>query len=340
VPVPDDLTGQLRAHADHWHSLVGLTDPQAAELIRQHRIDILVDLALHTAHNRLLVFARKPAPVQVTYLAYAGSSGLHTMDYRLSDPFLDPPEVDESVYTEQTYRLAQSYWCYQPMETPPVALVPALKAGHLTFGCLNNFCKVSEPTLQTWARLLQAVPAAQLLLHAAEGNHRQRTAGVLQRLGIDPQRLHFVSRVPLSEYQELYGQIDIALDPFPYGGRTTTCDALWMGVPVVSLAGKTAVGRGGLSILSNIGLPELVANSEEEYVRIALELANDLPRLDHLRLTLRRRMEASPLMDAPRYARNIEAAYRAMWRRWCAGMGMTHSTGSGQATDKRGPNGR
>jgi len=317
VPVPDDLTRQLHARADHWHSLVGLSDRQAADLIQRHQIDILVDLALHTTRSRLLIFARKPAPVQVTYLAYAGSSGLRTMDYRLSDPFLDPPEVEASAYSEQTFRLAQSYWCYQPMKSPPLAPVPAMKAGHITFGCLNNFCKVSEPALQTWVRLLQAVPGAQLLLHAPEGTHRQRTADLLQGMGIDPRRLRFVGRVPLSEYLQLYGQIDIALDPFPYGGGTTTCDALWMGVPVVSLAGKMAVGRGGLSILSNIGLPELVADSEEKYVRLALELAGDLPRLDNLRANLRDRMQASPLMDAPRFTRDIETAYRTLWQCWC-----------------------
>jgi protein O-GlcNAc transferase len=317
VPVPDAMTLQLRAHADQWHSLVGLSDEQAAALIRDHQIDILVDLALHTAHNRLLVFARKPAPVQVTYLAYAGSSGLRTMDYRLSDPFLDPPGMDQSAYSEQTIRLPQTYWCYQPVHTPPIAPLPALGAGHITFGCLNSFRKVNEPVLEIWTRLLRAVPQARLLLHAAEGTHRQRTADLLLKLGIDPRRLRFVGKVPLPEYVQLYGQIDIALDPFPYGGGTTTCDALWMSVPVISLRGNTAVGRAGLSLLSNIGLPELVAQTPEEYVRIAADLANDLPRLRALRSSLRTRMEQSPLMDAPRFARDVEAAYRTMWRQWC-----------------------
>jgi predicted O-linked N-acetylglucosamine transferase (SPINDLY family) len=162
------------------------------------------------------------------------------------------------------------------------------------------------------------VPGAKLLLHAAEGSHRQRSAELLQRLGINPRRLRFVGKVPLSEYLNLYGQIDIALDPFPYGGGITTCHALWMGVPVVSLRGETAVGRAGLSLLSNIGLPDLVAHTKGEYVQLATALANDLPRLLHLRSTLRERMAASPLMNAPRFARDIEAAYREMWRRWCA----------------------
>jgi len=323
VPAPDDLTRQLRTQADQWYSLVGLTDQQAAELIRQNQIDILVDLALHTAHNRLLIFARKPAPVQVTYLAYAGSSGLSTMDCRLSDPYLDPPGVNESAYSEQTIRLPHSFWCYDPPECGDIVTtsLPANTNNFITFGCLNDFRKVSEPTLETWARLLQAVPEAQLLLHAVEGTHRQRTADLLKKFGGDPRRLRFVGWVPLSRYLQLHQRFDIALDPFPFGGGATTCDALWMGVPVVSLAGKTAVGRGGLSILSNIGLPELVANTNEDYVKIATNLANDLPRLAHLRNTLRARMEQSPLMDAPRFARSIESAYREMWRKWCAKQG-------------------
>jgi protein O-GlcNAc transferase len=271
------------------------------------------------AYSRLLVFARKPAPVQVTYLAYCSTTGLETIDYRLSDPYLDPPGGDESCYSEQTIRLPETYWCYQmSLATPEVGPLPAAESDHITFGCLNNFCKVSEPTLAAWAKLLRAIPNARLLLHAYEGTHRQRVQERLEREGIEPKRVRFAGLRPSREYFDLYQQIDIALDTFPYGGGTTTCDALWMGVPVVSLVGKTAVGRGGLSILSNVGLPELVACSEEEYVRIASELARDLARLSNLRSTLRQRMERSPLMDAPRFAPNIEAAYREMWRKWCA----------------------
>ncbi len=321
VPVPDARTGQLRAQADHWHSIVGLNDEQAATLIREHQIDILVDLALHTAHHRLLVFARKPAPVQLTYLAYAGSSGLSTMDYRLSDPFLDPPDAIESHDSEQTLRLPRTYWCYQPVESPPVTPLPAHTAGHITFGCLNNFPKVSGPALETWTRLLQVMPDAQLLLLAPEGSARRRIREFLEQAGVDPRRLRFVERAPLSTYLQMFAQIDIALDPFPYGGGTTTCDALWMGVPVVSLAGQTAVGRGGGSILSNIGLPELVARTKEEYVQIASNLARNIPHLDHLRMTLRDRMQASPMMDAPQFTRDVEQAYRTIWSHWCAQQG-------------------
>jgi predicted O-linked N-acetylglucosamine transferase (SPINDLY family) len=315
---PDGITERCRAQADVWRDVFRLSDEQVAHAIRQDQVDILVDLTMHMANNRLLVFARKPAPVQVTYLAYCGTTGLGTMDYRLTDPYLDPPGRDERFYCEQSVRLRETYWCYRPpIETPPVNALPALEAGQVRFGSLNNFCKVTPPVLATWSRLLQAVPGSRLLLHAHAGSHRDRIRTLLAEQGISAQRLEFVDSLPTLEYFDVYRRIDMALDPFPYGGGTTTCDALWMGVPVVSLAGQTAVGRGGVSILSNIGLPELIAETPEQYVRIAVELAQDLSRLSRLRATLRDRMQASPLMDAPRFARNVEAAYRDMWERWC-----------------------
>jgi protein O-GlcNAc transferase len=317
---PDAITQQLRSCVDAWRDIAWLSDDQLADLIRQDRIDILVDLSMHSGHNRLLVFARKPAPVQVSYLAYCASTGLQTIDYRLSDPFMDPVGMDESIYSERTIRLPETYWCYQPYTgTPPVGPLPAQQRGNITFGCLNNFCKVSDSTLLTWAQLLRAVPNSGLLLHAKSGSQRQRVADLLEREGIDPARIKFAGHLPLNDYLALYGQIDIALDTFPFGGGTTSCDALWMGVPVVSLAGKTAVGRGGLSILSNLGLAELAADSPESYIRIASELARDLPRLNNLRSTLRQRMLESPLMDAKRFASNVEMAFREMWNNWVQG---------------------
>ncbi len=301
-----------------WRNIRGLSDEEIANAIRQDQIDILVDLTMHMADNRLLVFARKPAPVQLTYLAYCGTTGLDTMDYRLTDPFLDPPRQTGQLYSEQSIHLPQTYWCYQPVvEAPSLNELPPLKAGHVTFGCLNNFCKVTAPTLAAWRSLLQAVPQSRLLLHAQVGGHRDLAASFFAQRNISPDRLIFVRKVSTAEYMSTYQRIDMALDPFPYGGGTTTCDALWMGVPVVSLAGQTAMGRAGVSILSNVGLPELVAGDSEQYVAIAAALAQDLPRLSELRATLRDRMQASPLMDAPSFARNIEAAYREMWKRWC-----------------------
>ncbi|MGA2441807.1 MAG: tetratricopeptide repeat protein [Tepidisphaeraceae bacterium] len=315
---PDRLTGLLRGHARQWRNTLGLTDERAAQLIREDQIDVLVDLTMHTAENRMLLFARKPAPVQVSYLAYCSTTGLETMDYRLTDPHLDPPGMNDAYYSEKSVRLPETDWCYPLHEqSPEVAPPPALSAGQVTFGCLNNFCKVSAQTLDLWIKLLRATPKSHLILHAKEGSHRQRVWDLLERHGIDRRRLKFVGKVPLSEYFMRYEQIDVGLDPFPYNGGTTTCDALWMGVPVVTLAGRTGVGRAGVSILANIGLPELIAQTPEQYVQIATDLAKDLPRLAELRRTLRARMQASALMDAPRFARNVETAYRQMWRNWC-----------------------
>jgi predicted O-linked N-acetylglucosamine transferase (SPINDLY family) len=317
VGAPDDITDRLRAHTHHWRSIAGMSDQKAAGLIRDDRIDILVDLALHTAGNRLFVFAQKPAPVQITYLAYAGSSGLSTMDYRLSDPYIDPPGGDESVYSEKTYRLPETYWCYAPVSHPPPHPPPSLRNGFTTFGCFNSFFKVNDGVLGAWAKLLETLPDSKLILHAHPGSHRQRLLDSMQQRGIDPGRISFVGRLSIEAYFEQYRQIDIALDTFPFGGGTTSCDALWMGVPLVTLVGERAVGRGGLSILSNIGLPDLAATSSDQYVQIAAALASNLARLSELRVGLRERMQNSPLMDAPRFARNIEAAYRDMWRNWC-----------------------
>lgn len=319
VPVPDAMTEQLRSHTDQWRTVFGISDSNLAELIRRDQIDILVDLSMHTANNRLLVFARKPAPVQVSYLAYCSTTGLDTIEYRLSDPHLDPPGTDESIYCEKTIRLPRTYWCYDGVFNPPhFSDLPALSRGTITFGCLNNFCKVSKSVLDTWTRILRDVPDSHFLLSAPEGSHRQRILDLLNRQGVASARVQFVARQRPGEYFRLYDQIDIALDTFPFCGGTTTCDALWMGVPAVILAGKTAVGRAGVSILSNVGLPELIADSQQDYARLAVELAGDLPRLKELRGTLRHRLQDSPLADGPGFARDVEAAYRQMWRAWCA----------------------
>jgi len=319
VRVPDGLTEKLKSHTRGWRSIVGVPDQDAAELIRNDRIDILVDLAMHSSDNRLLVFARKPAPVQVTYLAYAGGTALDTIDYRLTDRYLDPDPANDCHYMEKSFHLAGTYWCYlSTTSAPPVNPLPALTTQSVTFGCLNDFSKVSPPALETWATLLLTVPHSRLLLHSPIGGHRDGLLAFLRDRGIAPGRIEFLERVSPSQYFAAHHRIDIALDPFPYAGGTTTCDALWMGVPVVTLAGQTAVGRAGVSILSNVGLPELIAQSTQEYIQIAAALAGDLPRLSNLRATLRQRMESSPLMDAPAFARAIEDAYRTMWQTWCA----------------------
>jgi protein O-GlcNAc transferase len=325
VRFPDELTRRLQGHVTNWRSTARLSDAEVAAQIREDRIDILVDLAMHSAGNRLRVFARKPAPVQVTYLAYCSTTGLDAIDWRITDPFLDPPEDgdSETLYAERSLRLGHScYWCYQPpidTDCPGVGPLPALDGGRTTFGCLNDFSKIGRPLLETWCRLLAMVPRSQLVLHAPPGSAREGARAVFAQAGVDPGRLQFLDRVPLAQYLAAHGNIDVALDPFPYGGGRTTCDALWMGVPVVSLTGRTAVGRGGTGILSNLGLSELVARTADEYVAIAARLGTDLPRLAQLRSGLRQRMERSPLMDRAGFARAMEAAYRQMWREYCGG---------------------
>jgi predicted O-linked N-acetylglucosamine transferase (SPINDLY family) len=309
----DHLTERTRKCADLWREINRMSDADATELIRGDAIDILIDLTMHMERNRLPVFARKPARVQATYLAYCSTTGLDAIDFRITDPHLDPPDATDSHYSERSIWLPQTYWCYQPaIAANATHELPARQLGYITFGCLNNFCKVTPAVLSVWATLMLKVPHSRLSLHCREGSHRQRVLEQFNLSGVDSDRITFVPPVALSDYFKLYNAIDIALDPFPCNGGTTTCDALWMGVPIVSLAGRTAVSRAGLSILSNLGLGELVARSQEPYVTIASDLANDLDRLAKLRSTLRGRMESSPLMDAPRFARNFEAALLQM----------------------------
>jgi predicted O-linked N-acetylglucosamine transferase (SPINDLY family) len=319
VTAPDELTRQLQDLVDSWRDVARLTDEQLAACIRQDQIDLLVDLTAHMSRNRLLTFARKPAPVQVTYLAYCSTTGLYAIDYRLTDPYLDPPNQPRDYYSETSIWLPETYWYYRPLiEAPAIRSAPAIGTEQITFGCLNNFSKVTPPVLAVWRDVLTAMPDASLVLHAHRGPHRDRVHAFFGERGIAPERVAFVGYASFPEYLQLYDQIDIGLDPFPYGGGTTTCDALWMGVPVISQAGRTAVSRAGLSILSNAGLPELVARTPREYVRLAVELARDRDRLADLRSSLRQRLQRSPLMDGSRFAANLQAAFRSMWRAWCA----------------------
>jgi predicted O-linked N-acetylglucosamine transferase (SPINDLY family) len=312
----DATTTQFQALADIWRDVAADSDERIAQIIRDDKIDILVDLTLHMEGNRLLVLARKPAPVQVTFGGYPGTTGLETIDYRLTDPHLDPPGTDE-FYSEQSIRLPDCFWCYDPKQSDvPVNALPGLGGGGITFGCLNNFCKVNESVLAAWSAILRDCPGSRMIILAGAGKHRERTVAAL---GVEPDRVEFVEHCPREQYLKLHHRIDIVLDTFPYNGHTTSCDALWMGVPVVSLIGQTAVGRGGLSILSNINLAGLAATTPQHYIRIATELGTDLSRLSALRAGLRGGMLASPLTDAKRFAANIESTYRQMWRRWCQG---------------------
>jgi protein O-GlcNAc transferase len=315
----DDLTAWFREHADGWRTIAGMTDEQVVNQVQSDTIDILVDLSLHMAGNRLTVFARKPAPVQVTFAGYPSGTGLSAIDYRLTDPYLDPIGVNDRFYREQSIRLPHSFWCFDPTSKEPAVspLPAAARGGRVTFGCLNNFCKVNEPLLQLWAAVLRAVPNSTVLLLAPRGSSRDRVSEVLEHDGIERSRIEFADRQPRESYLKLYDRVDVVLDTLPYNGHTTTLEGLWMGVPVITRVGKLAVSRAGLSQLSNTGLAALAADTDEAFVQIATTLASDIPRLEQLRSTLRYRMSGSPLTNAKSFTCDIEKAYRDVWRRWC-----------------------
>lgn len=319
---PDAVTKRLQALADHWRDIARLSDEEAARIIRADGIDILVDLAGHTAGNRLLIFARKPAPIQVAYLGYPNTRGLTEIDYWLSDTYADPAGTTEHYFVEEVVRLPRGFNCYRPPpDSPEVGPLPALRAGNITFGSFNNVTKISKPIIACWAKILMGVPGARLLLKAralSDEQTRDRLRQAFAAHGIAPQHIDMIGRVGSSaEHLALYNRVDIGLDTFPYNGHTTTCEALWMGVPVVTLAGQTHAGRVGVSLLSHLGLPELVAESPEAYAAIAVALANDLEHLRTLRQGLRTQLQRSPLMDAVSFTRTLEAAYREMWTKYC-----------------------
>jgi protein O-GlcNAc transferase len=321
VARPDTVTAQLQGLADHWLMTVGLSDDELAERIRVDGIDILVDLAGHTAHNRLLVFARKPAPVQVTWLGYPNTTGLKAIDYRLVDAVTDPAGNADACASETLVRLAGGFLCYAgSKDAPEPADPPCLRTGTVTFGSFNNPAKASTATFDAWARLLTRLPEARLLLKGksfADATTRALFIARLGERGVASQRVELVAWAPSSvAHLTLYDRIDIALDPFPYNGTTTTCEALWMGVPVVTLRGDRHAGRVGASLLSYSGLTDWIAGSVEDYVEIAVALAGNPGHLLDLRRSLRPRLAASPLCDNKAFASHIEAAFRTMWQRW------------------------
>ncbi len=322
VRQPDTATERLQGLGDKWQNIVHMADDRVADLVREDGVDILVDLAGHTAHNRMLVFARKPAPVQVTYLGYPNTTGLATIDYRLTDAWADPPGKTKKFHVEELVRLPGGFLCYQPpWDSPEVAELPARTTGHITFGCFNNSTKVNAEVVAVWSRILRALPDARLIMKAyqlGDAWTRQYFVELFEQGGVSPARLELLEPMEsIADHLRTYNQIDIGLDPFPYNGTTTTCDALWMGVPVIVLAGNTHASRVGTSLLSNAGLPQLIAQTTESYLELAVELANDRERLYRLRSELRDKMRHSPLTDAKRFARNVESAYRTMWERWC-----------------------
>lgn len=314
----DAWTERYQERAAVFREIWSLDDAAAAELIRADGIDVLVDLSMHSSRPRPLLFARKPAPIQLSWLAYVGTTGNDAMDYRLSDPFLDPESSELLPYTERTWRLPRSFWCFHPLSNvPPPGALPAQRNGYVTFGSLASFCKVNEPTLALWADVLNAVPGSKLVLHAPPGHTRARAAAVFERHGVAPSRLEFLPHQRRDDYLGTYARLDLCLDALPYCSLTNTLDAAYCGAPTLTLVGDTAVGRAGLSVASNLQLPQLVARDRQGFVASAQALASDLDGLAGLRASLRSKLEASPLMDAAGFARDLEAAYRGMWREWC-----------------------
>ncbi len=315
---PDAATRRFQALANGWHDIRGLADEEAAQLVRLQEIDILVDLTGHASENRLPLFGRRPAPLQVTYCGYPCTTGMQAIQYRLTDQWADPPGLTERLHTETLVRLPHGFLCYvPPAEAPEVGPLPARVTGHVTFGSFNALPKVRPATVAAWAEVLRQVPGSRMILKAAgltDPEPRGRILELFAGQGIQEPRLELVAAVPsFAHHLGLYNRIDLALDTFPYHGTTTTCEALWMGVPVVVLAGATHLSRVGVSLVGRVGLAHLAADSEAAYIDRAVALASDLERLASLRAGLRRRMAASPLTDPVRFTRELEEAYRRMW---------------------------
>ena len=319
VARPDRYTKHLVAEVEHWVTIHGMDDADVAERIRSDGIDILVDLAGHTGNNRLKVFAAKPAPVQVAWVGYPETRGLEAVDYRISDAVLDP-EGSERFSTEKLIRLPQSFCWRSRFEAGPVQAPPVTRTGYITFGSLNQLHKMTRQVIEAWARVLRTEPRSRLFLVAsalANPSVGERVAACFAEEGIGRDRLVLASTVPAPDHLALYNQIDIGLDPFPFNGHTTSCEAMWMGVPVVTLCGDRRASRTGASMLTVIGLPELIAATADAYVEIAVSLAHDLDRLAALRAGMRERLQTSPLCDVEAMTRAVETAYRRAWRRWC-----------------------
>ncbi|CAG0965394.1 partial protein O-GlcNAc transferase, partial [Rhodocyclaceae bacterium] len=314
----DATTDRIAATADHWVPCAELGDDELAERIRSDGIDLLVDLAGHTALNRLPVFARKPAPVQATWLGYPATTGLAAMDYRITEENLDPAGMTEAFHTETLLRLPSSA-AFRPAEdSPPVNDLPALGTGGLVLASLNNLVKINGEVIRVWARILAALPGAQLMLgNATDAGTARHLVGAFAAAGVAADRLILHPKLSMADYLALHHRIDLALDPFPYNGGTTSCHSLWMGVPVVTLAGRCTASRYGVALMEGLGLGEFVAPTEDAYVARVLQLAGNLPRLNAIRQSLRQRIAANLDRDPQRLTRHLEAAYRDIWKRWC-----------------------
>jgi predicted O-linked N-acetylglucosamine transferase (SPINDLY family) len=310
----DAMTARLKGYPDHWRETTGQSDAIVAELIQKDRIDILVDLAGHTSENRMKLFALRPAPIQITWLGYPDTTGLTQMDYRITDSIADPPGPADQLHTEKLIRIEGGCWAYRPpADAPAVMPTPALVNGNITFGSFNNLPKVTPTVLKTWASILQSVPNSRLILKALALHSQAAMANVMRPLteaGIAANRIEALAWTPATtSHLELYSRIDIALDTFPYNGTTTTCEAVWMGVPVISFPGNTHVSRVGASLLTHAGLPGLLAVDREDYIKRAVTMAGDIEQLQNLRMELRPGIAASPICDGARLCRSLEQVF-------------------------------
>jgi predicted O-linked N-acetylglucosamine transferase (SPINDLY family) len=317
----DQLSARLRGHFQHWHSIAALTNVDLAKRITEDRIDILVDLSGHTAENRLPVFARKPAPIQVSWLGYPGTTGLKSMDYYLADRHWLPPGQFDRLFTEKLVYLPDR-WAFQPhADAPAVNALPALESGRLTFGSFHRVGKINASTVRLWSDLLLALPQSALLLGAIESGAQQHT--LIEKFaahGIESARLRFHERCPMDRYLALHHQVDIALDTQPYSGATTTMHSLSMGVPTLTIAGRTSMARACAGILAQAALDGFTAADAAEFVEKGIHWANHLTELAHLRAGLRTRLTLAPGGQPDLIAAHLEGALRQMWRRWCAGL--------------------
>lgn len=319
----DHVTERLASYAKQWRVVRDLEDEELARLIQKDNIDILVDLAGHTANNRLRVFARKPAPVQVSWLGYPDTTGLTSIDYRVTDAWADPPGQTDGLHTEELLRLPNGFLCYSPpVDCEPVAPLPMITNNYVTFGSFNALAKVTPQVVEQWARILASVPASRLIMKNKsflDAGTMQRYRSMFRENGIDPDRIDLLGWVSgVSAHMALYGQIDIALDTYPYNGTTTTCESLWMGVPVITLRGSTHVERVGASLLYRVGLHNWITESPDQYLEKAVEYASAPLQLARIRKEMRARMQSSPLCDGPGFAHDMEQAYRSIWVKWCA----------------------
>ncbi len=320
VCFPDQFTERFKPKFDYYRNIYSLSDERVVELIEEDEIDILVDLAGHTGGNRLPVFAYKPAPVQVTYLGYPDTTGMEQIDYRLTDHEADPAAL-QKFYTEKLFFLPEGFLCYKPLGyAPPVNALPAIGNGYVTFGSFNNNCKIHSEMIGLWCQVLAACENSRLLLKFQAGSDKAVAKHYLQQFehfGISPERVKIHGWKNPVEHLQLYNEVDLCLDTYPYNGTTTTCEALWMGVPTVSLVGGPHASRVGLSILSRIGLEIFAASSPDEFVAKAVSFANQLENLTAIRPALRSMMFNSPLCNAKTFTANLEKAYREMWHEWC-----------------------